>query len=212
LLYYINNVIKIYYFNNNFYINSYFISKNDKIELYSKYKSLPIIFIVLKRDKEINQYIKKIIKNNNLNYYNIVDATGGQNLNLQYFINTNYITFLASKNMRVSAIGCAISHIKLWEKKFKWEDTFLILMEGGVHLKPKFNKNLYNYLNHLPNNFDISYLLIHPHKSSQNKFIKSININGYVKKGFGQWGTSHIYYLEKELRIYLKLLNQYLNL
>ena len=44
----------------------------------------------------------------NINYYNIVDATDGQNINLQYFIDNGYITHLASKNMRVGAIGCAI--------------------------------------------------------------------------------------------------------
>ena len=162
---------------------------NDKIELYSNYKNLPINFIVLKRDKERSQYIKNLIKNNNINYYNIVDATDGQNINLHYFIGNGYITHLASKNMRLGAIGCAISHIKLWETFLNGEDKFLIIMEDDVYLKPKFNKNLYNYLNHLPNNFDISYLLIHPNKSFQNLFNKSININGYVKKGFGQWGT-----------------------
>jgi len=152
-------------------------------------KEFSINFIVLKRDKERNTYIRKLIKNNNINYYNIIDATDGKNIDLKYYIDNNYITYLASRDMRLGAIGCAISHIKLWETFLKNNDNLLIVMEDDVYLMPDFNENLYHYINHLPKNFDISYLLIHPNKLYQNKFNNSIHINKYVKKGFGQWGT-----------------------
>ena len=160
-----------------------------KIKFYKNYKNIPINFILLERDKERHKYIKNLIKKNNINHYNIVKATDGKNINLQYFIDNNYITNIASMNMRLGAIGCAISHIKLWETFLNTNEEFLIVMEDDISFDNTFRNKLSIYLNNLPNDFDITQIFLHPGKYFKKKFKLSKNINKYVKKGYGQWGT-----------------------
>lgn len=145
-------------------------------------------FIVLKNDKKRYEHIIKLISKNNIRDYNIVEATDGKKIDVNFYYEKGYIQKEAIHNLRQGAIGCALSNIFLWEKFLKTNNNMLLIMEDDIYFTKDFEIKLKNYIQHLPNNFDITQLWAHP-AQYKTRFLKSPNINKYVKKGFGQYGT-----------------------
>lgn len=60
-----------------------------------------------------------------------------------------------------SAIGCAVSHYKLWEKlvnELQNENDMALIFEDDVIINQHFSKQLNKYLQNVPKNFDLLYL------------------------------------------------------
>ena len=146
-----------------------------------------LYFIVLQKDKKRVMHINNIIKKFNIQNYEIISAVDGNKLNIDEIIKNNYITEEKFNKMRRGAIGCSISHIRLWERLQKENNDFFIILEDDVYFNKDFKNRLINYIKNLPKDFDISQLLIH---DSQKRFFNNApNVNKYVKEGYPQYGT-----------------------
>jgi glycosyl transferase family 25 len=162
-----------------------------------------LYFIVLQKDKERVEHIKNLIKKFNIQNYEIISAVDGSKLNMGELIKSNYITLEKIDKMRKGAIGCAMSHILLWERLQKENNNISIIFEDDVYFSKDFYIKLKNYINNLPKDFDISQLLIH---DLQRKYFPiSNNVNKYVKEGYPQYGTVGYIISKKGIK---KLLNK----
>lgn len=147
-----------------------------------------LYFIVLQKDKERVEHIKNLIKKFNIQNYEIISAVDGSKLNMGELIKNNYINPEKINKLKKGEIGCAMSHIRLWERFLKnTNENIFLVFEDDVYLDKNFKDNLMNYIKNLPKDFDISQLLIHD--AQKRRFISSKNINKYVKEGYPQYGT-----------------------
>ena len=105
------------------------------------------IYIVnLKKDEKRRENIIKEVKKQNLTNYEIVDAVDGNKLNQNEL---NNVTFKNKKHlnpwnskMSPSQIGCALSHIKIYEKFIKTEFEVALILEDDAIFIRDFNNNL----------------------------------------------------------------------
>ena len=91
-----------------------------------------------------------------------------------------------------SALGCALSHIKVWKMIEASEEDYGIVMEDDVILEPHFTKKLKEALRSVPKNYDILYLGCFGSESDTNFFTIMMGIlgmsnnteviNKYIKK------------------------------
>jgi len=99
------------------------------------------IYIVnLKKDKNRRENIIREVEKQNLTNYEIIDAVDGNKLNQNEinnstFKNKKHLNPWNSK-MSPSQIGCALSHIKVYEKFIKTEyEVALILEDDAIFLR-----------------------------------------------------------------------------
>ena len=105
------------------------------------------IYIVhLKKDKNRRENIIREVNKQNLTNYEIIDAVDGNKLNQNEL---DIATFKNKKNfnpwnskMSPSQIGCALSHIKVYEKFIKTEFEVALILEDDAIFVRDFNKNL----------------------------------------------------------------------
>ena len=165
-------------------------SKSHSIEKFknNNFDNYKLHFIVLEKDKSRINHVNNLINTYNIRNYKIIRAIDGTNINKDDWINNNYIKKEKINKLRSGALGCALSNITLWEKFVtNNKENILVVFEDDVYFTKNFKKILVNYINNLPNDFDISQLLIH--ESQKSYFNSSPNINAYVKKGYPQYGT-----------------------
>lgn len=105
------------------------------------------IYIVnLKKDEKRRENIIREVKKQNLANYEIVDAVDGNELNQNElnnatFKNKRHFNPWNSK-MSPSQIGCALSHIKIYEKFIKTEFEVALILEDDAIFVRDFNNNL----------------------------------------------------------------------
>jgi GR25 family glycosyltransferase involved in LPS biosynthesis len=58
----------------------------------------------------------------------------------------------------VSAIGCALAHVKAWREFLMSGEKYGIIFEDDIILEDSFVHGVYNALHHVPDDFDILYL------------------------------------------------------
>lgn len=80
------------------------------------------------------------------------DAIVGEKLKIEEL--SSKIFTKNSKNYSLGAIGCAMSHLKLWEKCIELNETIMIL-EDDVIVNKDFNRHLTGVMDQLPKDFDI---------------------------------------------------------
>ena len=81
------------------------------------------------------------------------DAVDGKTLNIEQL--NGQIFMKGSKNYSNGAVGCALSHLQLWEKCIELNKP-IIVMEDDVIVSNNFKKHLNNLVsNMLPKDFDI---------------------------------------------------------
>ena len=105
------------------------------------------IYIVnLKKDKNRRENIIREVNKQNLNNYEIIDAVDGNKLSQNEL---DIATFKNKKNlnpwnskMSPSQIGCALSHIKVYEKFIKTEFELALILEDDAIFIRDFNNNL----------------------------------------------------------------------
>ncbi len=105
------------------------------------------IYIVnLKKDEKRRENIIREVKKQNLTNYEIVDAVDGSKLNQNElnnatFKNKKHLNPWNSK-MSPSQIGCALSHIKVYEKFIKTGFEVALILEDDAIFVRDFNNNL----------------------------------------------------------------------
>ena len=176
------------------YISDYFIheSCNHNLsinEFESSPKDIPITFIVMTSIKERVDNVNNIIKNNDLTNTTIYDAVIGKEQNRELLYKNNTINEFTKNKIRDGAIGCTLSHINIW-KEFANSNNGsdkLVVMEDDMDVVGDFKNKLQNYVNHLPNDFDISQIyLSKTHERNKSNVQK---INDFVETGYPQNGT-----------------------
>lgn len=188
ILFILTSFVYFYYFHNSNTIRENF-SKNDnnkKTKLIdSDYTSY---FIVLKSSKKRLDNINKILENNDFKNPHIFDAIKGNKQDRKKLYKDKKINYKAKKDMKPGALGCALSHIKIWELFLETKQPFALVCEDDIIIKSGFSKRLTNYVNNLPRDFDIS-ILTNNRNTHKNKFNKSDKINKLVKRGYPEYGT-----------------------
>jgi len=93
--------------------------------------------------------------NNNSKYikYTYFNAVDGKNINIECL--SKNIFKQGSKNYSKTAIGCAQSHLNLWEKCIELDKPIIILEDDAI-VSQDFNKHIDSLMNSLlPNKWDI---------------------------------------------------------
>lgn len=139
----------------NFIVNKLCKKRIKSIQCLSSSDNINTIVISLNHRIDRRNHIEIELFRNNVDY-SFSDATNGEKLesmDLQYFTKNAY------NNLSKGSLGCAISHMKVWEKVAisKTSDLFLIL-EDDVILKQNFSLELNNLLSCIPIDFDIIFL------------------------------------------------------
>ena len=130
-----------------------------KVPLIEKFKSNKItidkIYVInLDKSKDRLKYITKQLKREGLIFERIAGIDGKQ-LDKNELIRKKILT---SETMTLGAIGCYLSHKKIWEKEKNIKNSnFLVLEDDCIitkNIKQKFNE----YSKQIPENWDIIYL------------------------------------------------------
>ena len=125
------------------------------IEQYSNNKDYKIFCLNMNKSKDRWKNIENYNKSQNLKIERFV-AYDGKKLNIKNLINNNY---LSSKNsLEYGQIGCAYSHVKLWEKCLKLPYKYFVILEDDIILPIDFEKKIECIIKNAPNNWDIVYL------------------------------------------------------
>jgi GR25 family glycosyltransferase involved in LPS biosynthesis len=113
---------------------------------------MDIFVISLKRSTDRRSEFDK----NNSKYisnYTYFDAVDGKTLNINEL--PDNIFTKGSINFTNGAIGCALSHLKLWEKCIQLNKP-IIIMEDDAIVSKNFNKHINNVINNmLPKDWDV---------------------------------------------------------
>jgi GR25 family glycosyltransferase involved in LPS biosynthesis len=152
-------------------------------------KDIPITFIVMTSFKERVDNVNNIIKNNNLTNTTIYDAVIGKEQNRELLYKNNIINEFTKNKIRDGAIGCTLSHINIWKEfmNSKTGSDKLVVMEDDMDVVGDFKRKLQNYVNHLPNDFDISQIYLSDTNERNNSNVRKIN--DFVETGYPQNGT-----------------------
>lgn len=108
-----------------------------------------VISLESSKERKVNfdNYNSKYIK---YTYHNAVD---GKQINIDKLDST--IFKKGSKNYSNGAIGCALSHLQLWDKCIEL-DKPIVIMEDDVIVSRDYNKHMNNLMNNLlPKTWDI---------------------------------------------------------
>ena len=109
------------------------------------------IYIVnLKKDKNRRENIIREVEKQNLTNYEIIDAVDGNKLNqneldVATFRNKKHVNPWNSK-MSPTQIGCALSHIKVYENFIKTEFEVALILEDDAIFVRDFNNNLKQFI------------------------------------------------------------------
>lgn len=150
-------------------------SEGDKI---SDINNTLIYYINLDRRKDRDESFKKeIIKSQLINNKIIrFSAIDGNNVDIK-----KYLSFNIDNIIDKGLIGCAESHMALWDKCIK-ENKNMLIFEDDIILKDNYDKNMKISLKNLPEDFDIIYyskgnnLVKKPYNKYYYK-LKDINFN-----------------------------------
>jgi glycosyl transferase family 25 len=116
----------------------------------------PIHIINLKKSVDRLDNVKKVMNKYNLKF-NIFDAIYGKELS-QEEVNENTNIFCRTLLCNNGIIGCAMSHINLWNQLLedKNNDTYLILEDDIHDIDIEQLNNLFNFINETK--FDYDYI------------------------------------------------------
>jgi len=118
-------------------------------------KSYLIYCINMDKSADRWQNILNYKKKNNVD---IIRFTGynGKTLNTSKYTKNGYLSIY--NTLESGQIGCALSHVSLWEKCKTMDQSYFIILEDDVILPNHFIKTLECILQHAPIGWDIVYL------------------------------------------------------
>ena len=158
------------------------------------------IYIVnLKKDKNRRENIIREVEKQNLTNYEIIDAVDGNKLNqneldVATFRNKKHVNPWNSK-MSPTQIGCALSHIKVYENFIKTEFEVALILEDDAIFVRDFNNNLKQFI--LKNfKFRKQIVLLSELKEFHNKALESTD--NYEIVNVSNAFFTHAYMINKE--------------
>ena len=135
---------------------NYFFADCNIIEYFnSKISNVEIYCINMKKSKDRWESIKSYGKENNI-LINRFEGYDGNLLNINKLQKEGYIK--GNQNLEKGQIGCAYSHIKLWEKFKNINSKYFVIFEDDIYLNKNFKKELLYILQNAPKDWDIIYL------------------------------------------------------
>ena len=135
-------------------------------------KNYSIYCITMKSNSD---RVKNVLKQKKIiNDLHIFDAINVQNWEKEQVLEIykDYVDVNTLKNVTKGAIGCYISHLKLYELFEKSKKDYMIVLEDDFKVKDNFYKNIEQLLVDLPSNFDFVYIYYDKiyYKKSLSKF------------------------------------------
>jgi len=135
--------------------NEVFNSKTREIENKIFTGKLLTYIISLEHRYDRRKHIVKEINDNGIRF-KFFTATDGERLTKA---DLKYITKRSKTNLSKGSIGCAISHIKIWESiSTQDSNNIFLILEDDVILLPNFVTKFKILLSELPVNFDLIYI------------------------------------------------------
>lgn len=156
-----------------------YIKYNKFSENFKMINITPDIYVInLEHDKERFYKIKNQAENQNIKVIRF-DAINGKKLKVHNkTINT---IFSRNNNLKNAQIGCALSHIYIWNIIKKSNKEFAIIFEDDSVIPKNFYNKLNNYMSELPKNWDMLFLggnSFQGKKYSKNLLIPVKNLKG----------------------------------
>ncbi|NKB23251.1 MAG: hypothetical protein GKR87_02445 [Kiritimatiellae bacterium] len=155
--------------------------------------------ISAKDDAKRRHHVQHMVKNR-LPQAKIFLAVNGLTLtesNLQRYIAQRYMTkdfdysSFSWKRLTTGQVGCALSHMCLWEQLIDRRTPYMLVLEDDAFLTNDFMTKYTTLLDHLPVDFDYISLFHHPEQLDLLKQKKGIarRNNYFIKPPPNLWGT-----------------------
>ena len=127
---------------------------------YENFDNPNIKIFVINLEKSIDRW-KYINKQNNQNLnlvkFNAINGNHINKNNIKKLIdNKSYLYKNIDKNR--GEIGCALSHLNIWEIFKKSNDKYIIIVEDDVIFEQNLYKKINTYMKNAPKDWDIIYL------------------------------------------------------
>ena len=137
-------------------------------------QDLPILVINLKKSKERREYMEKKLKAFGVKY-EVFNAIDGWNLSKidQELYNEKRAKKCANRSMTPGEIGCAFSHIRIYEKMVKENIPEMLVLEDDIELDKKFFHVLFQRKKFLPKDWQIFHLHLGGDIILKNSFVIS---------------------------------------
>ena len=164
--------------------------------------------IIINLEKRLKKKQKMILKTKQLHQnYNIEFFKGidGLDITTSYLKTENIIIKNNWKNpftnnaITLGEIGCAISHLKIWEIIVNKGYKFTLILEDDIFFDLNFNKKIENYFKQIKDNqikFDLFYLSRKSFESDLQQYSDNI-----FKPNFSYWTCGYILSLEGAIKL-----------
>ena len=157
-----------------------------------------------KNEKTLKEINKSKILKNKMQRFEGIDR---KDLDLKPYHDSKLSYDLLEK--RKGWIGCALSHMKLWEKCIENGRPMLIFEDDNVIKEKLFDTHLIKIINNLPNDFDIIYLVTDntvKYKPYNDLFVQAINNNSILSSYIiGPRGAKNLLNNIKPFKPYLQI-------
>lgn len=156
--------------------------KNEKFV--NSTKNIDKIYVInLKRNKDRLNVFMKRAKDANVKVERF-EAVNGKELPKNHPDIVKY--FIKNHNLNPGQIGCALSHIKIWEDAIKNNYKNIIVFEDDAIIPVDFWNRFNKAYNNLPSDWKVSYLGLNwPHVKKINQNVSKV----IYKKGTSNFGT-----------------------
>jgi glycosyl transferase family 25 len=98
-------------------------------------------------------------------------------LNLTYNANSKIL----HRTLSSGEFGCYCSHLEIWQEVVNKKIEYALILEDDAVLKKDFSTKLTQLLNHMPKEWDLTFLFLEDYPITHEKFIKITN-NPYMRK------------------------------
>lgn len=184
------------------------ITRHYKKENFENNKNIRVIYINLEKDKDRNNKMIKLLRENNIDF-NRKNAIYGKNLDINNInnkiIDKNGLENIKNKNYKyglsltMGGIGCAISHYEIIKDISKDNNNNIyIILEDDINFKKNFISNVKEVIKKAPKDWDIIYIGYGPisddykNKKINNNFFRTNRIHGTFGYILNKKGASKI--------------------
>lgn len=122
---------------------------------------LPVFVINLEKSVDRRNYMINMLRKRGLNGQ-IVEAIDGENIDLKKLTHDgtydiNFVKSKFSRELHLNEIGCALSHLKVYEKIVAENIPYALICEDDIDLVRGFRRKFFNIFSQLPNDWGLVY-------------------------------------------------------
>jgi GR25 family glycosyltransferase involved in LPS biosynthesis len=169
---------------------SNYFGENDGLYLLNITPTVPIRVINLERRLDRWQSIDKALREKGIKHHTRFNAVDGTKIAMNNFIKNLFRN--NDFNYRQGVVGCALSHIQLWQELLNSKDDYMVILEDDIELADDFESKLNVALHHMHQHpyIDLNFLGYFywkgkPEKSNNYPEMKLINIPEYMGGFYG---------------------------